>query len=210
LGGAIYVLGVTDNFSNCIWLLALPTKWTKFPPRLPYSRISQAFTPVSMAVVLSDQLLNLICHPNYVDVACRTMVFSLGYTAKLTAPYTHNQLTTMERQWASQVDSSTTMMQHATCPSRRHWSLAVRTTVYLRNRLRTHAASGSLRGVPYTLLHGVHVDILHLKVFGCYACLGLEGLRLIHGQSSPQNHSMYVHRVLRRRSGILDHEACDE
>jgi hypothetical protein len=46
------------------------------------------------------------CDPNYLDVACRTMITSLGYTAEFTAPYTHNQLAKMGRQWATLTDSA--------------------------------------------------------------------------------------------------------
>jgi hypothetical protein len=101
------------------------------------------------------------------------MVSSLGFTAQFKAPYTHNQLAKMERQWATLVDSATAMMQHAICPSK-YWDLALRTVVYLRNIIPTPASSGGSGGVPDTVLHGTHVDLSHLKVFGCSAYLRLE------------------------------------
>jgi hypothetical protein len=104
------------------------------------------------------------------------MVSSLGFSAQFTAPYTHNQLAKMERQWASLADSATVMMQHANCPSK-YWGLAMRVAVYLRNKLPTPAASGGSGGVPYCVLHGAHADLSHLKVFGCSAYLRLD-LRL--------------------------------
>jgi hypothetical protein len=94
------------------------------------------------------------------------MVSSLGYTSQFTAPYTHNQLAKMGRQWATLADSATAMLQHANC-STKYWGLAMRTAVYLRNRLPSSAACGDFGGVPYTLLHGVPTDLAHLKVFGC-------------------------------------------
>jgi hypothetical protein len=58
-------------------------------------------------------LIKFDCDPNYLDIACCTMVSSLGYTAQFAAPHTHNQLVKMERQWATLADSATAMLQHA-------------------------------------------------------------------------------------------------
>jgi hypothetical protein len=117
--------------------------------------------------------IKLDCDPNYLDVACRTMVSSLGYTAQFTAPYTHSQLAKMERQWATLADSATAMLQHTNCPTN-YWGLALRTDAYLRNRLPSPAASGGPSGVPYAFLHGVPTDLAHLKVFCCTAYLRME------------------------------------
>jgi hypothetical protein len=113
------------------------------------------------------------CDPNYLDVVCRTMVSSLSYTSQFSYPFTHNQLDKMERQWATLADSATTMLQHANCPTK-YWGLAMRTAVYLRNRLPSPIASSGYGGAPYTMLHGVPTDLAHLKVFGCTAYLRLE------------------------------------
>jgi hypothetical protein len=146
-GGAQYMLGVIDHFSNYIWLLTLPSKKAVVSTlssllndvRNLHSRLypHRAFRPT----------IKFYCDPNYLDVACRTMVSSLGFSAEFTAPYTHNQLAKTERQWASLADSTTAMMQHANCPSK-YWGLAMRTVVYLRNRLPTPVASGGSGGVP--------------------------------------------------------------
>ena len=58
------------------------------------------------------------CDPNYLDVACRTMVSSLGYTSQFSHPFTHNQLDKMERQWATLADSATAMLHHAKFPTK--------------------------------------------------------------------------------------------
>jgi hypothetical protein len=101
------------------------------------------------------------------------MVSSLGYTFQFTAPYTHNQLGNMERQWATLADSATAIPQHANCPTK-YWGRAMRTAFYLRNRLPSPDASGGSGGVPYTMFHGVPTDLAHLKVFGCTAYFRLE------------------------------------
>jgi hypothetical protein len=88
-------------------------------------------------------------------------------------PCTQNQLAKMERQWAILADSATTMLQHANCPTK-YWGLAMHTAVYLHNRLPSPAASAWSGGVPYTILHGVPVDLAHRKVFGRTAYLRLE------------------------------------
>jgi hypothetical protein len=62
--------------------------------------------------------------PSYIDVACRTMVSSSGYAAQFTAPYTHNQLANMQRQWATLADSATAMLQHVICPTK-YWGLGL-------------------------------------------------------------------------------------
>jgi hypothetical protein len=48
------------------------------------------------------------------------------------------------------------------------------TAVYLRNHLPTPAASSGFGGVPYTILDGVLIDLVHVKVFGCTVYLRLE------------------------------------
>jgi hypothetical protein len=122
-----------------------------------------AFTPT----------IKLDCEPNYLDVACRSMVSSLGYTADFTAPYTHNQLAKMERQWATLAESATAMLQHANCPAK-YWGHAMRTAVYLRNRLPSPAATGGSGGAPFTILHCVPTDLARVHVFGCTAYLRTE------------------------------------
>jgi hypothetical protein len=79
----------------------------------------------------------------------------------------------MERHWATLADSATAMLQHANCPTK-YWGLAMRTVVFLRNRLPTPAASGGFGGVPYNILHGVPNDLALVKDFGCTAYLRLE------------------------------------
>jgi hypothetical protein len=89
LGGAKFLLGVIDNSSNYVWLLAIPSKkvyvsilCSVFTDRNSHTRPHPArtFRPT----------IKLDCDPNYLDVARRTMVSSLGYTAHFTAPYTHS------------------------------------------------------------------------------------------------------------------------
>jgi hypothetical protein len=168
-GGAKYLLGVIDHLSNYIRLLALPSK------KAVVSTLSSVLTNIRILhshLLLARTFRPIIkfdCDPSYLDVACRTMVSSLGYTAQLKAPYTHNHLAKMERLWPTLADSATAMLPHANCPTK-YWGLAMRTAVYLRNRLPLLDASG----VPYTLLHGVPTDLAHLKVFGCTAYLRLE------------------------------------
>jgi hypothetical protein len=97
-GGAQYLHGVIDDFSNYIWLLALPSKKADVPTlssvlkdiKNLHSRLHPArlFTPTT----------KFVCDPNYFDVAYRNKVSSLRYAAHFTAPYTHNQLAKMERQ----------------------------------------------------------------------------------------------------------------
>jgi hypothetical protein len=58
------------------------------------------------------------CASNYLDVACRTVVSALGYTALFTASYTHNQLAKMERELATLAHYVTTMLQHAKCSTK--------------------------------------------------------------------------------------------
>jgi hypothetical protein len=71
------------------------------------------------------------CDPNYLDVECPTMVASLGYTAKLTAPYTHNQLAKMECSWATLADSTIAMMQNANCPPDTGVSSCAQPSIYV-------------------------------------------------------------------------------
>jgi hypothetical protein len=118
-GGAKYVLGVIDDhFSNYIWLLALP------PKKAIVFTLSSVLTKIRnlhsrlLPACAYRPTIKFDCDPNYLDVACRTMVSSLGYTAQFTAPYTHNQPVKMERQWATLADSATAMLQHAHCPAK--------------------------------------------------------------------------------------------
>jgi hypothetical protein len=155
--------GVIDHFSNYIWLLALPSK------KAIVSTMSSVLTNIRN---LHSRLLparafrptiKFDCDANYLDVACRAMVSSLDYTSQFTAPYTHNQLAKMERHWATIADSATAMLQYANYPTK-YWGLAMRTVLYLRNRLTSPDASNGYGGVPCTLLHGVPTDLAHLKV----------------------------------------------
>jgi hypothetical protein len=117
-GRAKYLLGVIDHYSNYIWLLALSSK------KAVVSTLSSILTDMRdlhsrlyLACALRPTI-NFDCDRNHLDVACRTMVSSLGYTAQFTAPYAHNQLAKMERKWATLADSATAMLQHASCSTK--------------------------------------------------------------------------------------------
>jgi hypothetical protein len=112
------MLCVIDHFSNFIWLLALSSK------KAVISIISSVLTDIANLHSLMHPTrafrptIKFGCDPNYLDVACRSIVSSLGYTPEFTAPYTHNQLANTERQWATLADSAAAMLQHANFPTK--------------------------------------------------------------------------------------------
>jgi hypothetical protein len=105
------MLGVIDNFSNCIWLLlALPSKKGVLPS-LSYAvtEIGNLHSRMHTSHVLRSTI-KFDCGPNHLDVAYRTMASSLGYTAKFTAPYTRNRLAKIEYLWPTLADLATAML----------------------------------------------------------------------------------------------------
>jgi hypothetical protein len=75
----------------------------------------------------------------------------------------------MERQWGTLLPAPKSML-HTAGLDRYFWSLAINTAVYVRNRVFCEVAGG----VPFELVTGRSLDLSHLRVFGCQACVHVD------------------------------------
>eukprot|EP00873_Tetraselmis_striata_P026590 jgi/Tetstr1/446854/TSEL_034332.t1 len=173
VGGAKFLLGVIDHYSNYIWLAALSSKRDIITQlRLVLLQIRTICSKAGQRRFAPS--IKFDCDPNYLDTACRSMVRECGFSDRFTAPYAHHQLGRVERRWGSLGQRAVCRMQHSHAP-RRFWGLAMRHSAFLANRLPSPSAANGAGGVPYCLLHGVpQVDLSDLRVFGCTAYLRLE------------------------------------
>jgi hypothetical protein len=192
LGGSL--LGVIDHFSNYVWLLAFPSKKAIVPnPFLVLSTDIRNFHAHLYPDCAFTPTFKLNCDLNYLDVACRSMVYSLGYIAQSTIPYTHNQFAKMEREGATLADSATTILQHA--------NGTIRTWALLCARLSIYSTDSLYRPPPAVLVCPSHHPSWHSHCLRPRQSLWLHGLPplggTLHGPTLTQAASLHVHWVMR-------------
>ena len=90
-----------------------------------------------------------------------------GIRHELTAPYTPEQNSVVERDNRTVVESVRSMLHHYSMPLP-FWGEAINTAVYILNRVSSMTLHGD---TPYTKWYGIKPDVSHFRVFGglCYA-----------------------------------------
>ena len=90
-----------------------------------------------------------------------------GIRHELTAPYTPEQNSVVERDNRTVVESARSMLHHYSMPLP-FWGEAINTAVYILNRVSSRTLHGD---TPYTKWYGIKPDVSHFRVFGslCYA-----------------------------------------
>jgi hypothetical protein len=76
LRGAKYMLGVIDHFSNYIWLLALPSKKAVVSTLSSVLKYIRNLHSRMLPARVFRPTIKFNCDMNYLDVACRTMVYA--------------------------------------------------------------------------------------------------------------------------------------
>ena len=90
-----------------------------------------------------------------------------GIRHELTAPYTPEQNSVVERDNRTVVESARSMLFHYSMPLP-FWAEAINTAVYTLNRVSSRTLHGD---TPYTKWYGIKPDVSYFRVFGslCYA-----------------------------------------
>eukprot|EP00873_Tetraselmis_striata_P028973 jgi/Tetstr1/449237/TSEL_036442.t1 len=88
-GGAKFLLGVIDHYSNCIWLAALSSKRDIITQlRLVLLQIRTICSKAGQRRFAPS--IKFDCDPNYLDTACRSMVRECGFSDRLPSPTAAN------------------------------------------------------------------------------------------------------------------------
>ena len=87
---------------------------------------------------------------------------SSGIKQELSAPYTTEENSKIERPWGTVTGMTRCMMATVGVP-KQFWPFALSTAIYLKNRL-FHAAHGK---TTFGFFHGSKRDLSHLHMFGC-------------------------------------------
>lgn len=90
-----------------------------------------------------------------------------GIRHELTAPYTPEQNSVVERDNRTVVESARSMLHHFSMPLQ-FWGEAINTAVYVLNRVSSRTLHGD---TPYTKWYGLKPDVSYFRIFGslCYA-----------------------------------------
>eukprot|EP00873_Tetraselmis_striata_P037639 jgi/Tetstr1/457903/TSEL_044421.t1 len=89
VGGAKFLLGVIDHYSNCIWLAALSSKRDIITQlRLVLLQIRTICSKAGQRRFAPS--IKFDCDPNYLDTACRSMVRECGFSDRLPSPTAAN------------------------------------------------------------------------------------------------------------------------
>ena len=162
LGGWRYFLLIVDDYSRFMWVAVMKTKaeaLDHFKTYLAWAERQHSAAGHKLVSVRSDN------GGEFVSRAFTSYLDSLGIHHELTAVHTPQQNGVVERANRTVVGSARTMITAAGLP-KSYWAAAVRTAVYLRNRLPTSAVQGM---TPHEAFFGVKPEVSDLRRFGCHA-----------------------------------------
>jgi transposase InsO family protein len=161
--GSVHYLALTDDYTGYVW--------TYF-----YKERSQFLTCVKhfKALVENQRKDNLKIQRFRMDGAKEfqsadvEMLFkSSGIAVKVSAAYRHQQNGKAERVNRTLIEMGRTMMVDAGLPES-FWAEAIRTAVYLKNRLPSKSSPTGMLSA-YEAYYGVRANLQHIHPFGCAA-----------------------------------------
>jgi transposase InsO family protein len=170
LDGYQYFLLIVDDYSRYLWVRFMRAKYESFEHFKDYIVWAQRQLDSAghkLAKVRSDNGGEFLSHQfgEYLRTA--------GIDHELTVPYSPQQNGVVERANRTIVDSARTMLNAASLP-KTYWVAAVRTAVYLRNRLPTSAVKNM---TPHEAFLGRKPTADHFRRFGCLAYVHLPTVK---------------------------------
>jgi hypothetical protein len=162
MDGYRYFLLIVDDYSRHLWVRLMKGKHEAFHHFKDYVVWAQRQLHSAghkLATVRSDN------GGEFLSGKFARYLSSVGIHHELTTPYTPQQNGVVERANRTVVDSARTMLLAARLP-KPYWAAAVRTAVYLRNRLPTSALPGR---TPHEAFFGGKPAADHFRRFGCLA-----------------------------------------
>lgn len=159
LGGAIYLLTFTDDFSRKSFGYFLTRKSEVLSKFKVFKATVERQTGCYIKCLRTDG------GGEYCSTEFSRYLEGEGIVHQVTAPYSPSQNGVSERLNRTLLEKARCMLREAQLP-KEYWGEAVSTAIYLKNRSPTAALIGK---VPEEVWTGSKVDLRHLRVFGCLA-----------------------------------------
>ena len=161
LGGHSYFMTFKDDHSSFRFVFLLPDRKGILSVFKSLYKLSKKETGRSMVKLRTDNAKEFLSR-DFQD-----FIKQKGIRHELTAPYSPEQNSVVERDNRTVVESVRSMLYQKSLPLE-FWGEAVNTAVYVLNRVASRTLNGE---TPFTKWYGYKPDISHFKEFGsvCYA-----------------------------------------
>ncbi|KAJ4713761.1 Retrovirus-related Pol polyprotein from transposon TNT 1-94 [Melia azedarach] len=155
-----YFILFVDDLTRMTWVYFMNNKSQAFSCFKKFKSLAETQSGVKVKKLRTDNGKEYIS--NEFDKFCE----DAGIQHQLTVPYSPQQNGVCERKNRTLLEMARSMMHEKNLP-KKFWAEAVYTSVYLQNRLPTHAIEGK---TPIEAWSGLKPSVGHLKVFGsvCY------------------------------------------
>ncbi|KAJ4728947.1 Retrovirus-related Pol polyprotein from transposon TNT 1-94 [Melia azedarach] len=155
-----YFILFVDDFTRMTWVYFMNIKSQAFSCFKKFKSLAETQSGVKVKKLRTNNGKEYIS--NEFDKFCE----DAGIQHQLTVPYSPQQNGVCERKNRTLFEMARSMMHEKNLP-KKFWAEAVYTSVYLQNRLPTHAIEGK---TPIEAWSGLKPSVGHLKVFGsvCY------------------------------------------
>jgi transposase InsO family protein len=181
--GSKYLCVIVDDHTRYTWVQAIPAKSAAFRSFVYYKTHAEAqFHDKNYTIrnVRSDN------GGEFVSDAFSAFLDQAGIHRQLTAPYTPQHNSIVERKNRTIVGDIRTTLQHSALP-KCLWAEAAATSVYIRNRLPTTAVSGQ---TPFEGWYGRKPTVDHLRPLGCVAHVHIPAVR--RTKLDAKSHACYL------------------
>ncbi|WVZ61915.1 hypothetical protein U9M48_011722 [Paspalum notatum var. saurae] len=155
--GNIYFLLLVDDRSRYMWLVLLPSKGRAAAAIKEFQARAEAESGCKLLALRTDRSGELTSK-EFMEYCAAD-----GVHRQLTAPYSPQQNSIVERRNAMVVGTARSLLKAKELPAW-FWGEAVNTAVYLLNRVPTKAVEGK---TPFEAWYGKKPAVHHLKTFGC-------------------------------------------
>lgn len=155
---AQYVLNMVDDYSGYTYGF-LMSKKSGVPTAVQahLAMVKQKFPGARIEVFRADG------GGEFTSAEMRKLLQSEGIELQTSAPYKHEHNGVVERRHRTINDTARTIL-HSSGVSKGHWPEAVKTAIYLNNRLPYHGTDGER--TPFEAMFGKKPDVSHLRAFG--------------------------------------------
>ncbi|KAG8487132.1 hypothetical protein CXB51_020669 [Gossypium anomalum] len=166
-----------DDLTRFCWVYFLKQKSEVFEAFSKFKALAENQSGCKIKALRTDN------GTEYLSERFQKLCEQAGIHNQLTTIYTPQQNRVCERKNRTVLDIARCLLFQSKLPSK-FWAEAVNTSVYLLNKLPTHAVKDK---TPFEAWHGLKPTVSHLKVFGCvcYALIPAEKRTKLERKAAP-------------------------
>ncbi len=161
IGGNVYDVTFTDDFSRVCWVFPIQRKSEVFRIFKGWHTAIEKSTGMKLKRFRSDN------GGEYVNKEFDEYFRNHGIKHEVTTPYTPQQNGVAERMNKTLETISTALLEHAQ-KEKKYWAEAIVAASYIRNRMPVKTSDGKFLS-PYQRFYGKPPSVAHFRVWGCDA-----------------------------------------